>query len=478
MKESAIQTPAATDYMSHTEIGGIVSRGKKIVYTFLAVFLLWGLLVPLQSSIVAEGTIAAAGRNKLLQHEEGGRIRSIEVAEGAKVAAGDLIMLLDAEAKRAELSELQARQAVLLATKAHLEALRTGAGFHPAQENGRTARDGGWKLRMKKFDAGTEERGAEAEIGALSANRASNPSGDPIRAIFASQQLEQRFADQAVDAEIEALRNHSNSLTHERAGLVARHTGLTDKLRFLRKEIAAIRPLVRDGYVSRARAWKNEREESELVAEIAFLDSEIARIDERRNEAGNRVEAYVSGQRQRVAGEMTRVLGELAEIRDRVVSAERALANTEIRAPVSGTLVSFSANTVGGVVRAGDTIGEIVPSAAALTIHARVRPQDIAEVRQGQSTTVSITALDSRKYAPLSAVLTYVSADAVSQTPATEPYYLVHARPENVPANAQLIDLLKPGMVVNAHINAGRQPFLVYLLSPLFQSFDMAFAEP
>ena len=47
-----------------------------------------------------------------------------------------------------------------------------------------------------------------------------------------------------------------------------------------------------------------------------------------------------------------------------------------------------------------------------------------------------------------------------------------------MPANAQLIDLLKPGMVVNAHINAGKQPFLVYLLSPLFQSFDMAFAEP
>ncbi|WP_422041638.1 HlyD family type I secretion periplasmic adaptor subunit [Roseibium sp.] len=453
------------DRNSRTEIDGIVLRGKKIVCTFLGVFLLWGLFVPLQSSIVAEGIIAAAGRNKLLQHEEGGRIRSIEVAEGAKVAAGDLIMVLDAETKRAELSELQARQAVLLATKAHLEALRTGAGFHAAGS--------GWTLRTRKFDVGTE-----TSDGLVATAAVRNQADNPIRAIFASQQLEQKFADQAVDAEIEALRNRSSGLAHERAGLVARRAGLTDKLRFLRKEIAALRPLVRDGYVARSRAWKNEREESELVADIAFLKSEIARIDERRNEAGNRVEAYVSGQRRRVAGEMTKVLGELAEIRDRLVSAERALSNTRIRAPVSGTLVSFSANTVGGVVLAGDVIGEIVPDNAPLTIQARVRPQDIAEVRQGQSTKVAITALDSRKYAPLTAVLTYVSADAVRQTPTAAPYYLVHARPEDVASNTAIIGMLKPGMIVNAHINAGKQPFLVYLLAPLIRGFDTAFAEP
>ncbi|WP_434055364.1 MAG: HlyD family type I secretion periplasmic adaptor subunit [Roseibium sp.] len=452
--------------MSHTEIDGIVSRGKKIVYTFLAVFLAWGLFVPLQSSIVAEGVIAAAGRNKLLQHEEGGRIRSIEVVEGTKVAEGELIMILDTELKRAELSELQARQAVLLATKTHLESLRTGAGFQHVTE-------AGWVLRTQTFEV--EARTAPHFV---SAEPAPDREHDPIKAIFASQQLEQQFADRAVDAEIEALRNRSNSLTHERSGLVARRTGLTDKLRFLRKEIAAIQPLVRDGYVSKARAWKNEREESELVAEIAFLNSEIARIDERQNEASNRVEAYVSGQRQRVAGEMTKVLGELAEIRDRLISAERALSNTEIRAPVSGTLVSFSANTVGGVVLAGDVIGEIVPDEAPLTIQARVRPQDIADVRQRQSTTVVITALDSRKYAPLAAVLTYVSADAVRQSPTAEPYYVVHARPEDVASNAAITGMLRPGMIVNAHINAGKQPFLVYLLSPLLLGFDRAFAEP
>lgn len=426
-----------------TEVAAIIGGGKRIVYGFIAVFVLWGMLVPLESAIDAKGVITTAGNNKLLQHVNGGRIRSILLGEGAHVEKGDLIMVLDPEVNRAELSELQARQAVLLAKKRRLSSI-----------DDRTASlaegPGSWGIRT-----GVDRLLRTASTGA------DQTGHDMHQAIYESQNLERYFEGHSIEAEVGALRHQAESLKRERSGLLGMRDSAQASLRYLRDEIANMRPLVEAGYLARKELWDRTREESQKVGELADLDSRLRRLDEQTLEVQNRIDAYVSGQQQAAAKEMTAVLGELAQIRDRLVSAEQALSNTEIRAPASGTLIAFSANTVGGVLRGGDTIGEIVPDNAPLIIQAKVRPQDIAEVKEGQIARAEVTALDRRRYDPIDTVLTYVSADAIRNPATAESHYLVYAKPEKTISRSEGGGLLKPGMDVNLYVQAGSRPFLV-----------------
>lgn len=443
-----------------TEVASVVRFGKRVVYGFAGVFLVWGLLVPLESAIEAKGVIATAGNNKLVQHVSGGRVKSILLGEGAHVAKGDLIMVLDPEVNRAELSELQARQAVLLAKKRRLESLIDGTGAL-------VERHASWGIRT----------GVDRHLETASTGRDAESLG-LHRDIYRIQDLEQIFEGQSIDAQLGVLRQQAESLKRERAGLVSMRASAQSGLDDLRNEIRNMKPLVEAGYLARKELWDRARSESQKAGELADMSSRLDRIDAQIVEVANRIDAYLSDQQQAAAKEMTSVLGELAQIRDRLVSAEQALSNTEIRAPDSGTLIAFSANTVGGVLRAGETIGEIVPDNASLVIQARVRPQDIAEVSEGQLARAEISALDRRRYDPIETVLTYVSADAIREPASTTPFYVVHAKPKDDLARLESGDKLKPGMDVNLFINAGSRPFLVYLLSPFITSFERAFNEP
>lgn len=455
---------ADRDDLERTGIDEIVRRGRTLVYGFLAVFLLWGLLFPLNSSVVTEGVITSAGSNKLIQHVSGGRIRSISVAEGAHVEKGDLIMVLDTEVDRARLSELEARQAVLLARRERLR--RVGDDVLLAVED-----SGQWQLRTAAAREPASAFTSPWKPGTESAN-------ERHAGIFESQEIEHLLAERQHDAEAKAGSHEIRSLVHEMTAMAARKSSLAAALEMVGTEIANMRPLVRRGYLARKLLWEKTLEQTRTEAEIVDLEARIARLGEQIARDQSRQRAIVLDRERQAARELTAVLGDLAEIGDQIVSARSALVNTEIRAPVDGTLTSFSVNTIGGVIRGGAVIGEIVPDDAPLIVRAMVRPQDIVHVRQGMTARADVTALDRRSHDPVDSVLTYVSADVVAATPGIEPHYVAHARIDRQPLDESGTSLLKPGMTVALFINTGRRPFLAYLAAPLARSFKRAFNEP
>lgn len=451
---------------ARTEFETIVRRGMIFVFGFLGIFFLWGFFVPLSSAVIAGGQVVSDGQNKLLQHVSGGRVKEIIVSDGARLQRGERVMVLDPVIDQAELSDLQARQNVLLAFKARLEALNAGSGQMKPVES--TAGQNATSSNGLRGSHGT---------GSLVALASLSPDVSRPIDVYEAQRLEFAFGTASDDAEFQALQHQIDRLLKEKRGLRSRARSLSTSLKITRTELSNMRPLVKQGYLPRQRLWQAERDEAQLAAEFETVSAEIDSNAEQVGEAQSRAAAFSAGRKRDVSQELTRVLGELEQIRDKVAAAKQAVAHTEIRAPVGGTLVNFSAHTIGGIVRAGAIIGEIVPDGADLIVEGRVMPSDIASVETGQSARVVITALNRRSYDPFDATVTYVSADSITDANTASTYFVVRTRIKQPPFNAVGKPLVKPGMQADLYINAGSRPFIVYMLQPLIDSFAKAFRE-
>ena len=112
-----------------------------------------------------------------------------------------------------------------------------------------------------------------------------------------------------------------------------------------------------------------------------------------------------------VVEELGETRGKEAEFVERGVSARDLLDRIELRAPTSGVVHQLGVHTIGGVIRAGDTIMEIVPDTDELQVEARLQPGDIDQVRLGDKAFVRFSAFNQRTTPELIGVVSYVAAD-------------------------------------------------------------------
>src|SRR5262249_6183428 len=156
--------------------------------------------------------------------------------------------------------------------------------------------------------------------------------------------------------------------------------------------------------------------------------------------------------------------GKIGEFIERKVTAEDQLKRVDIRAPQDGMVFQSNVHTVGGVITAGDAIMLIVPDADNLTVEAKVNPQDIDQVRVGQSALLRLPAFNTRPTPEIYGTVTRVSADAASDQRTGQSYYTIRIA---MPAEelAKLGDVkLVPGMPVEAFVQTGERTMISYLI--------------
>lgn len=149
---------------------------------------------------------------------------------------------------------------------------------------------------------------------------------------------------------------------------------------------------------------------------------------------------------------------------------------TEITAPVEGYVNNFKLNTVGGVIKPGMDILEIVPIEEQLMIEAKVNPRDRAFIKQDQAATIKFPAYDSSIYGSLDAVVSSISADTYKDEKNNE-FYLVRLTTNK----NYLLDNPKykiiPGMAASVNILTGKKTVLFYLLRPVTKVKEFALKE-
>lgn len=429
------------------DTGGLARGGYIAFAVALGIFVLWAAAFPLSSAVVAQGELVATGQNKLLQHRTGGVVRSIAVRNGDQLAEDDLVIAIEPIEAAAELKRLRAAQNLLLAKRARLEA------ESPSDKlAGNLAGSNGL-------------RGAIVPVSA---------SGREVNRIFAEQETEMIAREAQFQSEISALRNQLENLQSERTGIASRVGNQVRLSELLADQEQRMIPLAEAGYIAKVKLWEVQSRKLETDSRLADLEARLGSLSAREAEISDRIATLDSGKSADDAKELSSVLAELAAISGELEAAEEAVSDTEIRAPVAGRLTNLTANTVGGVIRPGETIGEIVPVSEPYHVEARIAPADIGAVNPGQDAQIIITALNRRLDDPLSAQVSYIAADSVTDENTGEIFFPVHlvfnGSTDNLPA-------LQSGMIAETYIEVEGRTFFAYALEPLSDSFRRAFRE-
>jgi HlyD family secretion protein len=178
-----------------------------------------------------------------------------------------------------------------------------------------------------------------------------------------------------------------------------------------------------------------------------------------------------------VAKELREIQDKTAELTERKIAAEDKLRRIDIRAPQDGIVHELAVYTVGGVISAGETLMLIVPEADDLAVEAKVRPQDIDQLRPGQPVTLRFPAFNQRTTPEIDAVVRNVSADVVQDQKTGTSHYVtrIHMPPAEIGRLEGLS--LVPGMPVDAYIRTGDRSVLSFLIKPFKDQIAKAFRE-
>ncbi len=180
------------------------------------------------------------------------------------------------------------------------------------------------------------------------------------------------------------------------------------------------------------------------------------------------------------ARDYSQVLQDLTSLRQNFRVAVDQLSRTVITSPMKGIVNNMAITTIGGVIRPGEEIFEIIPIGEELFVEARVRPENIASVERGQHATIKLSAYDYTIYGTLQGTVDFISADTFEddRNANAEPFYRVTVKVDRTALTQRQQGIeIRPGMRAQAELQTGSKTVLQYLLKPLYKSKE-AFREP
>jgi HlyD family secretion protein len=425
-----------------------IRAGVIVAFLFFVVLLGWAGFARLDAAAMAQGKLAVSGQRQTVQHREGGVVAEILVEEGKQVRQGDVLIRLAAADVRAQERSLAAQSISLLAQRARLVAEQAGQGsIAPPPE----------------FATLTGADRADAE-----------------QALRLQQgQLRTRLAVQSAQRGVLGQRTSQASSSGQ--GYSRQVQSVNEQLRLINEELASLRTVADQGFVSKNRIRALERTRAELEGQRGQYAATVAQSGSQAGESRLQALEAQSTYQERIATELREVETALGDIQPRWNAAHDQLARTEIRAPASGAVVGLSVFTPGGVIAAGQKLMDIVPDKAPLTIEARVLPSDADNVRPGQRANVRFDTLHLRSLAPLAGEVRRLSADALTDERTGDNFYTAEVF---VPVSelrkieeAGGADRLRAGIPVTVEIPLRRRTALQYLLEPLTGVFRKSLHE-
>lgn len=422
--------------------GRISFYGYAIVALLAGSFGYWAYTAPLAGAVIAPGAVAAAGRNILLQHLDGGVVRELLVDEGSMVTAGQPLMILDTTEPLTLLNRLRNQAA---SQRMHM-------------------------LRLEAERDSLERLEAPASL-------AGDPDESALRMFFAEQKKEFDVRLARFEAEREILRQRVVVNQEAVKSLESQQKSLDRQLGLIREEMAIKSTLLEKGLTYRNEYTALVRSEADLIGEIGSIEAQLAASRSRIIEAMVDVEKHITMRVQEAVAQLNEVRTSAIDIQQQIGAAEVTLERTTLRAPVDGIVVSAVYNTVGSVLSPGEKVLEILPTLPKLIVEARISTRDIRRVHVGQQARLRLTALNQRLTPEVGGTVVHVSADRLFDQIAREYYYIVRlVIDDDLPPSVSREDLL-PGMPVDAMVVSDSRTFLEYLAKPVVDSFHRAFTE-
>jgi len=400
-------------------------------------FLVWASIGTLDIVSMTTGQVIPSTQVKTIQHLEGGIVRKILIREGSRVTAGQQLVILEPTTSSADVGELEIRLRSHRTEIAQLEALLNGAR-------------------------------------------------EPV---FAKELMDThpQLLRQAKENFMSRLKRHQSQLALQREAVTQRRQEIKEnsarirngenRLKLLEEQIAISENLLKEDLTNRYLHLDLLKEASSLKGDGEVYRAAMQRANSALREAQVELENIqdIFNENNRKALDESRAnFGELAQ---RMQKYKDSLQRTVLRSPVDGTIKSLYVFTIGGVVRSGDPIVDIVPAGDRLIIESKLPTEDIGYVETGQAATIKLASADAMRFGSLSGKVINISPDTLV-TPEGMPFYKVRINTEkdHFQRGKHKYNLF-PGMLVIANIHTGQRTVLEYILAPLFRSMDDALQE-
>lgn len=420
-----------------------VKTGLMVLGVLLLLFGIWFLFIPLESAAIANGTVVVSKHRKSIQSLDGGTVLSIFVNEGTKVSKGTpLIKLDDTQYKIQEkiyLYELDQ----LYAAKARITAQLEGAS----------------QISFPK--AMLQRQSTEPKIKEILTLQQANFQSQ-IKAV--KDQME--VADQKIEKLRSSIASFEKRLVYAKKQLQS-YEAEEKQVIFLRSK----------QLVSMPRLLNLQRERDKLQENIQMIEGSIEEskkeilqtLAEKNYTSSN----YIS----KLTDELTQTQSKILEAENKLDSVRKKLTDSLVVSPEDGIILDLQVHTIGGVVKPGEVMMQLVPMEDQLLIEARINPLDIDIIQIGAIVRVDFLPYSSRRYPLFTGRLKEIAADVLVDERSKVSFYKAYIE---IPLKEikNYPDLrLYPGIPVVVYIVHEKRTLWNYLITPLERSYQDAFRE-
>ena len=413
-----------------------ISRVIKIwIFTIFAL-IVWASFAYIDEITRGDGKVIPYGQNQIIQNLEGGIVESILVTEGQFVKTGQVILKIN-NAKSISTSRTnEMKYQELEAKRLRLFAEANSLAFKAPK---------------------TTDKQLEKQV-------------ELARKLYNSNKLEMNAQDNSYIQQIEQRKQ-------ERKEAQARIRSLQKSLEFVTEEINMTEPMVKEGIKSRVDFLKLKREangiENDIEASSLSLPRLKSAIEEYRQKRAEASQLVIN----KAKKELNEVTAEISRLQTQQIAFSDQVSRTMVKSPVDGIVQKLFVHTVGGVVKPGADLVEIVPTNKKLFLEIKIKPSDIAFIHPGAEAKVKISAYDYAIHGGLIGKVVNISPDTVTDKKENTFYLINIVTEKNYLGSKEHPLNIIPGMTASVDIITGQKTVMQYILKPILKSKQYVFSE-
>jgi adhesin transport system membrane fusion protein len=414
------------------------SRAVLWVIALSVVWLIaWASRAPIDEIARGEGNVIPSSRVQVVQNLEGGIVEELNVREGDMVKKGqpllkiqDINFMSSFEENRLRIEELEARSVRLYAQS-------NDVSFEDAKTTLKVADSHFLKEEYKLFLSNKEQ----------------------------------------LNAAVNTIQSQLNQRKNELTEVNAKIKRLSQSLSLLNEEITLKRPLVAQGVVPEVELLQLRRELNQAEGDLEASKLSVPRIRSSIQETQSKISEVMLEFSTKAKERYNEVTAEKQLIEQSIGALGDRVNRAIVRAPADGTIKQLFVNTVGGVIKPGMDILEIVPADDILLVEVKIKPSDIAFIRINQPAIVKFTAYDFAIYGGLHGHVSHIGADTVTDEQGNTFYKALIKTDVSQPSTTSSKLVVKVGMIASVDILTGKKTVLDFLLKPILKAKQQALRE-
>ena len=414
-------------------------RYRLMLFLFLiipALFLAWANFAMIDELARGDGEIIPSGENQMIQNLEGGIVEAILVKEGDSVNLNQILIKIDNQKSKSSYSSSNVKAYALEAKIIRLTAESTGKEFLPPKE-----------LEKK------------------------------IPGVLGNEKALYHINKQQQYSKTSASKNQLLQKKQELSEAKSKQNSLKSTLEIITKEVRMTRPMVAKGVKSKIDFLKLKRELNDIEERYNAIKLSIPRLRYAIKEVSNNIAETKLLFQSDAKLKLNEAMTELKFMQANSTALKDQVTRTHVRSPMNGIVQQLFVHTIGGVIKPGENIVEVVPSDQKLLVEVKIKPADIAFIFFGQKAIVKFSAYDFAIYGGLDGEVVQISPDS-QKDEKDNTFYTVKIKTDknNLERNGKSLKII-PGMTVSVDIKTGKKSVLDYILKPILKTKQYTFTE-